>query len=229
MQGKKTMYDFKSYRKYELKYFIFTNIVIMILIKTWNNSSLEEIITANWLGNINKILSFSILSIVIYIVIFLIDSLIPGDIKWNLVYFHGRRPAEVIFEEIKKEKEKDARYSVEQLEARCKKIYELLDKCDEKEKYKKSTSEWYRLFTKYENKEKITNAKRDYVITRDMYISILFLAAFSIIVKIFAITHYVTYRFIVVEIVEILLLRKAVKARGKRLCRNVVAVHIASK
>ena len=128
--------DFKSYRKYELKYYVFANIVFLLLTREGTKNIVEIFEKTSYLESINKILCFSIVSIVAYIIIFVFDSLIPGNAKWRMVYWFFPKPSEIVFIDIR-ENDDDDRFTYEQLQKKCKKIYQKIDECEEqKQKYR---------------------------------------------------------------------------------------------
>ncbi len=222
------MDEFKNYRKYELKYFVFANIVLLYFLKQGNKNVAAIFEQADYLENINKILCFSIVSVVTYIIIFVFDSLIPGNIKWRMVYWVLPKPSESVFYTLSKN-DKEDRFLLDELKTKCEKIYDKLDHCDDKEMKKRiSKIEWYNLYLKYENEEKIKSAKRDYVITRDLYVSTAVILILSIASLCYS-KELIPKAYFIALIIEFCVLKRATRVRGERLCGNVIALYVRRK
>lgn len=223
------MKDFKNYRKYELKYYVFANIIFLLLTRQRTKNIVEIFENTSFLENINKILCFSIVSIVTYIIIFVFDSLIPGNAKWRMVYWFLPEPSEIVFIDIR-DNDNDNRFTSTQLQKKCRKIYRRLDECDNrKDKYRMSKRKWHSIYLKYENEEKIKAAKRDYIITRDLYISTIFIILCCLFIGVIGFDIRIPKSYYLLTAVEFLILKIAVRARGTRLCRTVLATHVSKK
>lgn len=223
------MDEFKSYRNNELKYYVFANVVVWFFLRNGDGIWLRIIEEISYLENINKILELSLVSVVTYIIIFVFDSLIPGNVKWKMAYWILPEPSEIVFEDLRK-KDNDERFTYEQLQKKCRKIYKNIDECaDEKKKYRVSKNKWYSLYLKYEKEDKIKSSKRDYIITRDLYISTIVILMICLVMYLKFSTNLIPNSFLCIVLLEMILLKIAVRLRGIRLCRNVLALHVVKK
>ena len=107
---KRNMNDIKDYRNNELKNYVIGNILLMLLF----SGLLEKFFTQEISNNLSiwgTVIESALLSSIIYIYVFLLDSLIPGNIKQNLAYFHiGKLPGYTIFTDMQI-KVKDDRFT----------------------------------------------------------------------------------------------------------------------
>ena len=164
--------NIKSYRENELRNYVLANLLIIIMF----TDSLKQIyLSDNDLTiSILKTISFTFLSSIIYIFVFIIDGLIPSNYKDRLIFIKKNRlPGFTVFTDIKTNKISDIRFSNDKILEIHNKIYKDLDskKFTVSEKKKFENEKWYELYIENKNNEMIITSQRDYLLTRDIYIS----------------------------------------------------------
>lgn len=104
------MNDIKDYRNNELKNYVIGNILLVL----YFSSIFDNLFTLDINSNLNiwkTLIESALVSSIIYIYVFLLDSLIPGDIKQKVAYFHiGKLPGYTIFTKMK-QNNKDDRFT----------------------------------------------------------------------------------------------------------------------
>lgn len=117
--------NIKNYREKELKSYVIGNILVMLLL----SGSLDTYI----LGSINEIadgisalVQILVSSSIMYIFVFLLDSFIPGTLKFKIAYFpFGRQAGYTIFTDMK-DNLKDDRFAREDVLDKYHSIYEKM-------------------------------------------------------------------------------------------------------
>ena len=96
------MNSIKDYREKELKNYVIGNILFVILLsglideETFKNLKLDD------LSSLAALFPFATLSAVVYLYVFLLDSLVPGGYKQQIAYMDiGHLPGCTIFSDIK--------------------------------------------------------------------------------------------------------------------------------
>lgn len=190
--------EFKAYRNKELKYFIISNILILIIL----NYGMDKILAfgsnlnSSTIPIIKLIVETTLTGTILYLLTFVFDSVIPVNIKNNmLLYLTLKRdirftqmPGEYIFSSLKVES-KDLRINVEQVQLKYKNIYDKLP-TDTIERRRFENNHWYQLYNHYAKNDKISVSLKEYLLCRDMtasfcifimlYITLYFLGIVSI-------------------------------------------------
>lgn len=175
--------EFKSYRNKELKYFVLSNLLIVLLL----NDTLKLLISLNFNTSIFEIIQLVLTGSFLYLFVFVLDSLIPISLKSKmLMYFRIKKdykffqmPGEYIFTKLKNGS-KDLRISKERVMNRYKFIYEKMPENDYKRREYENDN-WYNLYRKYEKKGRIETAHKEYLLCRDMVSSFCLFALIYII------------------------------------------------
>lgn len=219
--------NIKDYRDNELKSYAIGNIILILLgtgllDKVINLSGESAIGTA-----INAVLSSAVFSSVIYIYVFLADSLVLSQWKDKIIWFRCGMPGENIFSTIKI-KCTDNRFTTEKALDVYKDIYQKMNGKSKKELKKIENSEWYKLYRKHEDKPQVYFAQRDYLLCRDMTIMTLFLLVAYICLKCY-LKQKVMSILIVVFIIEFLATFFSAKNKGKRFAYNVIATDLSTR
>ena len=133
------MIDIKDYRNNELKNYVIGNILLVLYFSGMFDKIFSQDINSN-LNIWGIVIESALISSIIYIYVFLLDSMIPGDIKQKIAYFHiGKLPGYTIFTKMK-----------------------------EREKYE--NAQWYKMYKDCRNENKILIANRDFLLCRDITI-----------------------------------------------------------
>lgn len=218
----------KEYRKNELKNYLIGNILVIILF-----SGVLDLIYAH-LGNdidvlknaVSTLLGSALLSSVLYIYVYILDSMVPSKLKDAFVYFLFGRPGDTIFEKILKSGV-DARFTSDDAKEKYKDIYsELNQMTDKKQRERLQNSKWYRIYQSLETNETVRLSQQDFLLNRDMCIIsivILFLyVVLSLLSSGFAINKIVVWWLII----EIIITKIAAMSKAKRFALNVITKDI---
>lgn len=220
------MAELKDYRNVELKYYALANVlIVMLLYKSTlfyvfkETISLESIIT--------QLISAGLLSSIIYVYIFILDSIIPSQLKNKICYlFFLKQPGFSIFTNIRNGKV-DARFTKEDAETNYSDIYAKID--NEPDKVEKASIEnrcWYRIYRKYSEDNMIFTSHRDYLLCRDLCIVSIFILLFYILACYFLSVR-IKGNVIIFFLLEILFTDITFLFRGKRFAYNVIALDLS--
>ena len=215
--------DIKDYREKELKSFVIGNILLILI----SSGMLDRVITivdetTAWAA-VNTILASAVFSSVIYIFVFVADSLVPGEIKDKVIWCFTGRPGEHIFTDIKINL-KDDRFTAKQAEEQYAEIYKEIEKS--KDSKKTQNSAWYRTYKKYEAHAQISISQRDFLLCRDMCTMTPFMAIGYLCLQWYR-HQTISCILIAILIVEFILLWIISRGKGKRFVYNVIALDIA--
>lgn len=95
------MTDIKDYRNSELKNYVIGNILLVLYFSGMFSKIFSEDVNSN-LDIWSIVIESALISSIIYIYVFLLDSMIPGNIKQKIAYFHiGKLPGYTIFTKMK--------------------------------------------------------------------------------------------------------------------------------
>ncbi len=215
------MSDIKDYRNNELKTYVIGNILLMLLLSGVVDEFLSREVS-EVIEIINVIIQSSLLSSIIYIYVFLFDSIIPGNLKQKIVYLPmGNLPGYTIFSAMKKNI-RDDRFTVQDVMEKYSNIYENMPS-DKKARKKYENAQWYRIYQEHQNKNKVYTANRDLLLCRDITIITLFLI-FMYLVCIFILNLFAfSTKLLVILLVELFVADIATRGKASRLAYNVIA------
>lgn len=162
------MIDIKDYRNNELKNYVIGNILLVLYFSGMFDKIFSQDINSN-LNIWGIVIESALISSIIYIYVFLLDSMIPGDIKQKIAYFHiGKLPGYTIFTKMK-EGEKDDRFTQADVMKKYSQIYTNMP-VNKKEREKYENAQWYKMYKDCRNENKILIANRDFLLCRDITI-----------------------------------------------------------
>ncbi len=214
------MNNIKDYRKDELRAYVIGNILVALLLHGWVTPEAikEETLTV--------LVSSAVISSVIYIYVFILDSVVPASWKDNLVYAFIGRPGDTVFTDIRSG-DLDARFTKEEAVEKYADVYSEIDsKSTEKEKHKIENSTWYSIYQKYEDKGTVFISQRDFLLNRDMsFITLDIMAAYVAFSVLFGEIN-VRRDFLIVLVIEFVLTNLAARWRAKKFVLNVIAADI---
>lgn len=216
------MNNIKDYREKELKNYVIGNILLVILLsgiideETLKNLKLDD------LSSLAALFPFATLSAVVYLYVFLLDSLVPGENKQKIAYMGiGHLPGCTIFSDIKAGCI-DRRLNVEKAKEKYKDIYVKMPE-KKKERIIYENSSWYEVYSKYSNKPKIYYANKDYLLCRDITVMTIFLFIAYLLVIAFSDELKLDIKVLILFLVEFLLSNYAMRGKASRLVYNVIA------
>ena len=214
----------KDYRKDELKTYVIGNILIILMF-----SGLFKIffsLSDGTIDIVSKLLGSALLSSILYIYVFILDSFIPSKLKDFVVYFPCGRPGDKIFEKIRK-KGIDPRFTQEDAMTKYQDIYKELDLIsDRKKKHVFQNSRWYEIYQSIEENPTVTLAQKDFLLNRDMCIITVVILILYVLISRISKIYTIKGGALLWMLVEILLTNIAAKAKAKRFALNVIAKDI---
>jgi hypothetical protein len=162
--------------------------------------------------------SATILSIV-YIYGFLMDSLIAGDVKFKIAYLiWGKMPSYKIYDWIITKH--DCRFTIEMAKSKYSDIYKNLEVSNNGEF---QSAEWNKLYRKYQNRNQVYTANRDFLLCRDIFIMSLMIMIIYIVLSKGLKMMDVCSDYMIFILAELILSNIAMRSKGKRLAFNVIA------
>lgn len=230
-----SMKNLKDYRNKELKYYAIINSLILILLSVDFLSVLriggyeaEILKNANtiWISLAMKFISVGLFSVLPYVFVFLMDSLISSEMKYRICYFpFGKKPGYTIFSQ-QREKNVDDRFTKEQMLRKYRAIYQKIDKIRRKnEKELFENSSWYQIYEKYREDSMIFNANRDYLLCRDLCVMSYSVSALYFLLCLLGLTA-LKISLVAFLFLEICATGIMFRIKGKRLALNVLTLDI---
>lgn len=214
----------KDYRKDELKTYVIGNILIILMF-----SGLFKIffsLSDGTIDIISKLLGSALLSSILYIYVFILDSFIPSKLKDFVVYFPCGRPGDKIFEKIR-EKEIDPRFTHEDAMTKYQDIYKELDLIsDRKKKHVFQNSKWYGIYQSIEENPTVILAQKDFLLNRDMCIITVVILILYVLISRISKIYPIKGGALMWMLAEILLTNIAAKGKAERFALNVIAKDI---
>ena len=218
----------KEYRKEELKYYVIGNILIILLLsdvvkKLWGYS---QGIPENIIENIAKLLGVSLLSSIIYIYVFILDSIVPSKLKQFIIFFPFGEPGKTIFQKIRK-KNIDSRFTQEDTVVKYSSIYTEQDSIKDKKKQEEyQNSKWYSIYQSIEDNPTVVQSQKDFLLNRDMCIITIVIGVIYVIIS--KVSGLYEIRKIVIYWLggELIVTYVAAKSKAKRFVLNVIAKDI---
>lgn len=218
--------NLKDYREKELKAFVFGNILLILLGTGLIYKIVEPLeIDSIWKA-IAELFGSSILSAIIYIFVFVLDTIVTSDFKYRVAWPIAGLPGNRIFTEIR-ENNRDDRFTTELALEAYSSVYKMIDaEKDRKKCAKIQNSNWYKLYQKYESVAQVAISQRDFLLCRDMMVMMIW-----IIIGFMFLSCYlgqgVSCKLVTVLIIEFLALWRATRVKGRRFAYNVIAKDLA--
>lgn len=219
--------DIKDYRKKELKSFFLANILLILHGTGFVGNIVYLLGEESFWKAVGRLFDSSVLSTVLYIYIFIIDSLISEKIKDKLIWLVTGLPGNTIFTAIK-ENNRDKRFTTKMALSVYANLYEKLDsESDVKRASKLQNEFWYKLYQKYEKEAQVYISQRDYLLCRDMTVLMLWILIGSSLFS-FVIPWEISFKVWILLCMEFFVLWISSRVKGRRFAYNVVAKDLAS-
>ncbi len=217
--------DIKDYRNAELKHYIIGNILLVLV----SSGLLDKMILFTGESTIfeavTSIISSTVFSAILYIYIFLADSLVPGEWKNNLIWLSFLKPGNSIFTRIR-ENNKDERFTSENARKIYKETYDKLDKAKGRVKENIENSSWYKIYIKHETHAQVRVSQRDFLLCRDMSVMTIFVAIGYICLQTY-LKNSVSLKMLLIFVIEFFICWIAALTKSWRFAYNVIAIDIA--
>jgi hypothetical protein len=214
--------NIKEYRQKELQWFLFANIILLLLTSKIN---LFDYLTDEnkeiW-KNISEIFTTAGISVFGYIITFILDSLLSSNIKDKIIYWWDNKPSHNIFSKIQT-KNKDDRFTFQQAENKYTDIFNQL----KENKNLPQTNLWYKIYSKHRQVTMIAVSHEDYLLSRDLCVQTLILVLiYAIICIIFKQTFIFSWTYILYLLAMYGVTNISTRNKAKRLVYNVLAYDI---
>ena len=217
------MIDIKDYRNNELKNYVIGNILLVLYFSGMFDKIFSQDINSN-LNIWGTVIESALISSIIYIYVFLLDSMIPGDIKQKIAYFHiGKLPGYTIFTKMK-EGEKDDRFTQADVMKKYSQIYTNMP-VNKKEREKYENAQWYKIYKDCRNENKILIANRDFLLCRDITIITMMLLILYFILTSLKIIVF-SKIIVIIMVVELIVSNISMRGKARRLAYNVISEDI---
>ncbi|MBE6005381.1 MAG: hypothetical protein E7232_15135 [Lachnospiraceae bacterium] len=220
--------NLKDYREKELKYYAIGNALVITLLtgvirSIYNNLDDTSIDVLIEIGK--ELMVSCILSSVLYVYLFLLDAIVPGDCKDKICMLCRKLPGETIFDDIRNGRIKDNRFTIQQFEEKYKAVFDELDKLELKNKYCLSNSTWYGIYKVWEFSPMVFVSNRDYLLCRDLCVATLWISIIYLALVLFSIIPF-SCNVIITLLIEMILTNVAMRSKQKRFAVNVIATDI---
>lgn len=213
------MKNLKDYRNNELKWFLFANVLLMII--SSGMFAFEETMDS-WVTGISTLLNITAFSSAIYILTFLFDSVVPSHVKVVLVFLWKKQPSCTIFTDMEK-KMRDNRFTLSEAKKKYAKEYEEIQ---EKSSDFDQTPLWYKIYNRNRDNTIVFGSNRDYLLLRDMHSQTITLLLTYTILCYMLNNVAISWEYILYLLAMIVLLNISAKVKGKRLMYHVLSVDI---
>lgn len=213
------MNNIKEYREKELKNFVIGNILLVILLsETLELEMLKNDSTV--ITSLVNLFPFAIISAIVYIFTFLLDSLISSDTKQKIAYLGlGKLPGFSIFTDIR-DKQNDKRLNNNMAINKYKNIYDNMPK-DKGELGRYENYNWYKIYSECRNSPKVYFANRDFLLCRDISIMTLLLFAIYCALILIGLLPWIC-KILYFFIMEFVVSNIAMRIKATRLAYNVI-------
>jgi len=211
--------DLKEYRNKELKWFLFANILLMLVC--------SDILSFGEKGNISildvsSILGATAISSAIYIYTFILDSVLPSKAKVFLVFLWKRQPSCTIFTDME-HKFEDDRFKLEDAKKKYSNIYEKIR--TEPSSFDQ-TPLWYEIYNKHRNNTIVFGSNKDYLLLRDMHSQTIILILVYLLLCWFSGFLASSWKFVLYLSVMTVFLNIGARVQGKRMVYNVFSIDL---
>ncbi len=174
----------KDYRKEELKSYAIGNILFILTLSGVFDSVLSKNIK-DLIDVAHLILESTLLSSILYIYIFIIDSMIPSSLKDKISCFPFNKPGMVVFIKIKSNGilYRDDRFTVNDASKKYEEIYRGIDQINQKLKVAKDNKQkrdlkkelkkyqnnkWFDIYLQHKDDNAVSEIQKDSLLNRDI-------------------------------------------------------------
>ena len=217
------MTNLKDYQDKELRYYLFANIAILLLLLDLfpisQSDNLFQIIDL-----VSTFFGVTLISSTIYIFALIVDSLFGSEIKMLLI--GGRSPGSNIFSKIKKGTF-DNRFTYEDAQKIYSKVYDSMPN-NKKDRHSYENAEWYKIYNKHREVTMIIKSNRNYLLCRDIYFSTIANVLIYLILTLGFKIIFFDWRYICYLTAMLIFSNIGTRNKGMRFVCNVIAYDIAN-
>lgn len=219
IEGEIIMPSLKEYRNNELKWFLVANVLLMLLSAKY--FTLEN--NASFLQLVVNVTNVAVFSATVYVFTFIVDSIIPSNIKTHLIFLWKRKPSETIFTRIK-ENCKDDRFTKDEALKRYANIYDRISKNNYLKKHQ--TSLWYEIYNRYRDNSMVRSSNMDYLLLRDLHSQLIVMLVAYLIITLLIKLFPFSWWYLFYLLAMLIILRIGAKIQGSRMVYTVIALDI---
>lgn len=219
MADSKEYRNLKEYRDKELKWFLLANILLMLVESNILSFGEKESIS---ISDISSILGVTAVSSAIYIYTFILDSVIPAQVKVFLVFLWRRQPSCTIFTDMER-KLGDDRFKLEDAKKKYRHIYKRIK--SESDSFDQ-TPLWYEIYNKHRNNTIVFGSNRDYLLLRDMHSQTIIMIFAYLLLWWFSGLLVFSWKFLLYLVIMTGLLNVGARVQGKRMVYNALSVDL---
>lgn len=219
----------KDYRENELRNYVIANLLIIVIFTELLN---QLFFTNDLVHSVVNTISFAFLTSIIYIFVFILDGLLPSSFKDRLIFLKKNKlPGFTIFTDIRSNKISDIRFSQEKILNTHAEIYNKLDGLivGTEEIKKFENEQWYGLYICNKESEMISTSQRDYLLTRDMYISTISISILYLFFSLIVVTIEFNLPVLIYFLVMAVLTNIVTRVKVRKFVLNVIALSIYKK
>lgn len=217
--------DIKDYREKELRNYVIGNVLLILIATGLLDQVFNPVADATMWSSFSALFSSALFSAIAYIYVYIFDSLIPPNIKDNLLWIIKGRPGESVFTEIR-DTDGDVRFRKEDVLEKYADVYEKIDaERDEQMRRKIQNSSWYKIYKAHEKEASVFVSQRDSLLSRDMSIITFWIIIGYIIIKLLVgiKLHWGLMTFLLAEMIITWL---SARSKVKRFVYNVIAADV---
>jgi len=214
--------DVKNYRENEIKWFI---LAYMFLLTGIKRPDMIFVTNTDLLSKIESILSSTLLAGVICTLSFVFDCLYTTKFKEILLFLgFTKMPGKTVFTRISNGRLKDIRFETDKAQKHYKHIAKEIPS-DKEKRCAFENEQWYLLFSKYKDDNMIKSSHRDFLLSRDLYVTTITLTVLTVIAMTFRI---IQLNWIPIGYLTLMLILTNLSAHFKahRFINNVIAVDL---
>ena len=220
------MENIKNYRDHELKSYVIANILMLLIITgvfTGESGSNGTLMT----DLITSIIESAIFSSILYVYVFILDSLVPSKVKdvFSLP-IKGELPASTIFTKIENNMA-DVRFTSEVVKEKYSDVYLHMPR-DKKAMKHYQNSCWYKIMQKYKDDKKILISHRDYLLCRDITSMTCIFAIFYLLLCWMGVLN-ISRKMLYFLLAEYIITMISTRVKAKRFTYNVIAQDLAKE
>lgn len=220
------MKDLKDYRERELPLFVIANVLLFLIAHNFIKIDINDL--PGSVEVISQVFISSVLSVIAFGFILMVECLFTSKFKERLVYLFGffgllLLPGCTTFSAIKN-KDNDNRFSYDKAAERYKDIYEKLP-IEPSARQRYENEHWYEIYAKHRDVQIIRSSQRDSLLCRDVYISTLVMIALYIVV---VVVQMVDFRstYLLFLILMAIITNIGANRKAARFAYNVIAYDI---
>lgn len=217
------MNNLKDYRNNELKSYVIGNILLILHLSGAFSGMIS--VETGISEALSTVLESAVFSSIIYIYVFFLDSILPGDYKQKIAFLpSGKLPGYTIFSKMKEDL-KDDRFTLDDVMKKYGEVYQNMPE-DTQKKEQYENAQWFKIYRSHQDESKIFTANRDFLLCRDITVITLdMMVIYLACTFVFGFFPF-SSRMIFVFLGEMVVADIAMRGKANRLAYNVISVDV---